>query len=71
MQVRDIEDLDEDAVLERLDVLHAAERRAQAEVLQLAVQFAILHDEHTLDPRCRDLDGRERASRTAAPGRRW
>lgn len=62
MQVMDpIEDLDEGGVLDRLDVLHATERRTQAEVLQLAVQFAILHDEHTLDPRSRDLDGRERA----------
>ncbi len=62
MQVMDhIEDLDEGALLDRLDFLHATERRTQAEVLQLAVQFAILHDEHTLDPRSRDLDGRERA----------
>jgi hypothetical protein len=61
MQVMDIVDLDEGALLDRIDALHAAERRAQAEVLQLAVQFAILHDEHTLDPRSRDLDGRERA----------
>jgi hypothetical protein len=62
MQLIDhIEDLDEGAVLDRLDVLHATERRTQAEVLQLAVQFAVLHDEHTLDPSSRDLDGRERA----------
>ena len=62
MQVMDqIEDLDECALLDRLDALHATEGRAQAEVLQLAVQFAILHDEHTLDPAFRDLDGRERA----------
>ena len=62
MQVMDhIEDLDEGALLGRLDFLHATERRTQAEVLQLAVQFAILHDEHTLDSRSRDLDGRERA----------
>jgi hypothetical protein len=62
MQVVDhIDELDEGAVLDRLDVLHATERRTQAEVLQLAVQFAILHDEHTLDPHSRDLDGRERA----------
>ena len=59
--LEDIDELSEAGVLERLDVLHAAERRAQAEVLQLAVQFAVLHDEHTLDPRSRDLDGRERA----------
>jgi hypothetical protein len=62
MQVIDsIDELDEGAVLDRLDVLHATERRTQAEVLQLAVQFAVLHDEHTLDPNGRDLDGRERA----------
>lgn len=62
MQVMEnIEDLDEGGVLDRLDVLHATVRRTQAEILQLAVQFAILHDEHTLDPRSRDLDGRERA----------
>ena len=41
-----IDELDEGAVLDRLDVLHAAERRTQAEVLQLAVQLATLHDEH-------------------------
>lgn len=62
MQLIDpIEDLDEGAVLDRLDVLRATERRTQAEVLQLAVQFAVLHDDHTLDPNSRDLDGRERA----------
>jgi hypothetical protein len=62
MQVIDsIDELDEGALLDRLDVLHATERRTQAEVLQLAVQFAVLHDEHTLDPNGRDLDGRERA----------
>jgi hypothetical protein len=62
MQVREnIEDLDEGGVLDRLDVLHATERRTQAEILQLAAQFAILHDEDTLDARSRDLDGREQA----------
>jgi hypothetical protein len=62
MQVIDsIDELGEAGALDRLDVLHESERRTQAEVLRLAVQFAVLHDEHTLDPDSRDLDGRERA----------
>ena len=59
--IEHIDKLDEGEILDRLDVLHETERRTQAEVLRLAVQFAILHDEHTLDPNSRDLDGRERA----------
>ncbi len=59
--IEHIDELDESGILDRLDDLRETERRTQAEVLQLAVQFAILHDEHTLDPDSRDLDGRERA----------
>jgi hypothetical protein len=70
MQVmQEIEDFDEGALLDRLDVLHATERRTQAEVLQLAVQFAVLHDELTLDPDSRDLDGLERAVAYGGAGR--
>jgi len=59
--IEGIDELGEAGILDLLDSLHATERRTQAEVLRLAVQFAVLHDEHTLDPRSRDLDGRERA----------
>jgi len=62
MQVREhIDELGEAEVLDRLDVLHVAQRRAESEVLLLAVQFAILHDEQTLDPQSLGLDGREKA----------
>lgn len=59
--IEHIDELGEAEVLDRLDVLHEAQRRAESEVLLLAVQFAILHDEHTLDPMSRGLDGREKA----------
>lgn len=67
-QDRPIDELDEAQVLDRLDVLHVAVRRSEAEVLQLAVQFAVLHDEHTLDPAQRELPGRERAVRFGGDG---
>ena len=66
--IEQIDELGEAEVLDRLEVLHEIERRTQAEVLQLAVQFAVLHDEHTLDPHRRDLDGREQAIRFGGVG---
>jgi Domain of unknown function (DUF222) len=66
--IEGIDELGEAGILDRLDVLHANERRTQAEVLLLAVQFAVLHDEHTLDPGSRDLDGREKAIRFGGEG---
>ena len=66
--IEQIDELGEAEVLDRLDVLHETQRRAEAEVLQLAVQFAILHDEHTLDPMSRGMDGREKAIRFGGAG---
>ena len=73
MQVIDhVDELDEGAILDRLDVLHKTERRTQAEVLQLAVQFAILHDEHTLDPGSPATWTAGKGDRaTAVAGPRW
>ena len=67
-EVPPIEELDEAEVLDRLDVLHETRRRAEAEILQLAVQFAVLHDEHTLEPATSELPGRERAVRYGGDG---
>ncbi|MGZ8745282.1 MAG: DUF222 domain-containing protein, partial [Nocardioides sp.] len=67
-EVPPIDELDEAEILDRLDVLHGARRRAEAEILQLAVQFAALHDEHTLDPARSELPGRERAVRFGGDG---
>ena len=65
---RTIDELDEAEILDRLDVLHERRRRAEAEILLLAAQFAVLHDEHTLDPARSELPGRERAVRFGGDG---
>lgn len=67
-EVPPIDELDEAEILDRLDVLHEARRSAEAEILQLGVQFAILHDERTLDPAQSELPGRERAVRFGGEG---
>lgn len=67
-EVPPIDELDEAEILDRLDVLHVTRRRADAEILLLATQFAVLHGEHTLDPARSELPGRERAVRFGADG---
>ncbi|MCW2844002.1 MAG: hypothetical protein JWN22_1918 [Nocardioides sp.] len=67
-EVPQIDELDEAEILDRLDDLHRTRRRAEVEVLRLAVRFAVLHDEHTLDPARSALPGRERAVRFGGEG---
>ena len=67
-EVPQIDELDEAQILDRLDVLHESRRRAEVEILQLAAQFAVPHDEHTLDPASSELPGRERAVRFGGDG---
>lgn len=67
-EIEQVDELGEAGVLDRLDVLHERQRRAEAEVLRLAVQFAVLHDEDTLDPVSVGLDGREQVVRYGGAG---
>ncbi len=66
--IEQVDELAEAEVLDRLDVLHETQRRVEAEVLQLAVQFAVLHNEHTLDLFSVGLEGREKAIRYGGGG---
>ena len=66
--IAQIDEMDEAQVLDRLDVLHETQRRAESEILELAVHYAVLHNEHTLDPNSVGLDGREKALRFGGPG---
>ena len=62
-EVPPIDELDEAEILDRLDTLHTTQRSAEVQILRLAAQFAVLHDEQTLVPGTSVLPGRERAAR--------
>ncbi len=67
-EVPQIDELDEAEILDRLDDLHRTRRRAEVEILRLAARFAVLNDEHTLNPATSELPGRERAVRFGGNG---
>jgi hypothetical protein len=57
---RELEDLSGKELLDRVDVLHAQQRRTELLILQAAHHHAVLNNEDTIDPQ-RTAFGRERA----------
>jgi hypothetical protein len=64
----DLADLSESALLEEFEVLHAAQREAEARVLVAAVQWALVNNAETVDPDLAKLPGRQRAIRVGGDG---
>jgi len=65
---RDLAELSEDDVLAAAECCAETIREAEAELLSLAYQWAVLHDPARLDPAETDRPGRERARNYGGPG---
>ena len=70
MQVVDqpIDEMSGSELLDHVDALASQQRRCEAEILQVAVQHAVLNNPDTLDPELTKLPGRERARRFGGIG---
>lgn len=66
--VRDLAELSEDDVLAAAECCAETIREAEADLLSLAYQWAVLHDPARLDPADADKPGRERAKSYGGPG---
>ena len=63
-----LDELTEAELLDHAAEVAQAQRRADAQLLRIAVQVAILHDPETLDPEVSRLPGRERVRRFGGVG---
>src|SRR5687768_11948105 len=68
MPVKPLDEMSGSELLDHVDLLATAQRRCEAEILNAAVQHAIIHNPDTLDPSVTKLNGRERAKRFGGHG---
>jgi hypothetical protein len=66
--ITDLADLSRIELLEEFDVLHRAQREAEARILVTAVEWAVANGPDTVDPERAKLPGRERSAQVGGAG---
>ena len=67
-EVRSLEDMSDEQLLEFVEEQHLAARRAEVEILRGAYQWAVIHNPERLSRAESGKPGREKAKRLGGPG---